>query len=266
MATPFSCAQCGSDEVEHGGPGAGFGAVCTACGAVVDHDATALLEHGGGPWTGRSAAMTFQDDGAAAAWHLLADSAAGARGGGRPPHCFPDAAQAAATRSARSRRVKQVRVCGGEVFSAGVAPRLALKQARCCAGVLRLPHHGRLCGRRLRPGGAGRGRVRGVHGRSGGWGRVFGGQTAWVRPHSPVWQSPETRALTRHPPSRLPVTLPEVASAARCHARDVARSCVRLGAMQPAAGPSASPAAVPPVDTAALVRRRRASFCHSPWL
>lgn len=110
MATPV-CSQCGSDEVEHGGPGAGFGAVCTACGLVVDHDATVLLEHGGGPWTGRSAATTFQDDGAAAAWHLLRDSA-GASGVGRQPHCFPDAAQAAATRSARSRRIKQVRgVC-----------------------------------------------------------------------------------------------------------------------------------------------------------
>ena len=110
MATPV-CSQCGSDEVEHGGPGAGFGAVCTACGLVVDHDATVLLEHGGGPWTGRSAATTFQDDGAAAAWHLLRDSA-GASGVGRQPHCVPDAAQAAATRSARSRRIKQVRgVC-----------------------------------------------------------------------------------------------------------------------------------------------------------
>lgn len=107
MATPASCLQCGSDEVEHGGPGAGFGAVCTACGAVVDHDDTVLLEHGGGPWTARHGATTFQDDGAVAAWHLLRDTPAG---GGRPSHCFPDAAQAAATRAARSRRVKQVRL------------------------------------------------------------------------------------------------------------------------------------------------------------
>ena len=105
-----SCPACGSAELEEGGPGAGFGAVCTTCGFVLQ-DAW-LVPEPGGPASGRTLAAA--DDGGAAARQLMlpgrgGDAHGGGTGGTGRTACFSDVAQSVATKAARTRRVKQVR-------------------------------------------------------------------------------------------------------------------------------------------------------------